>query len=132
MSGTGADSVGAVILGVDDDLDQLILLQQQIEGAGYTFFGATGGEEALKLARRIAPKLIILDVLMRGMDGYETCMRFRLDNGFAKVPILLLTADHTRAAVLRGRSVGASDFLVKPLGATQLDARIRHWLARAE
>lgn len=118
------------ILGVDDDIDQLIVLQTHLDAVGYTFFGATSGEEALKLARKVAPRLIILDVMMPGMDGYETCRRLRLDAAFAKVPILLLTAHHTEADVRKARAVGASDFIAKPFDAPQLDARLRHWLDR--
>ncbi len=117
------------ILGVDDDIDQLIVLQTHLDAVGYTFFGATSGEEALKLARKVAPRLIILDVMMPGMDGYETCRRLRLDAAFAKVPILLLTAHHTQADVLKAKAVGANDFIVKPFDAGQLDARLRHWLS---
>ena len=122
---------GEAILGVDDDIDQLIVLQTHLDAAGFTFFGATGGEDALKLARKVAPRAIILDVMMPGMDGYETCRRLRLDAALGKVPILLLTAHHTEADVLRARAVGASDFIVKPFDAAQLDARLRHWLSRS-
>ncbi len=122
---------GAPILGIDDDIDQLIVLQTHLEAAGFVFFGATSGEEALKLARKVAPRLIILDVMMPGMDGYETCRRLRLDAAFAKVPILLLTAHHTEAEVLKAKAAGANDFIVKPFDGAQLDARIRHWLSRA-
>ncbi|HWI29323.1 MAG TPA: response regulator [Stellaceae bacterium] len=127
MSGTGGE---AVILGVDDDIDQLIVLQTHLDAAGYTFFGATGGEDALKLARRVSPRLIVLDLMMRGMDGFETCRRLRLEKAFAEVPILLLTSQHTKPDVLKARAVGASDFLVKPYDADQLLQRVRHWLSR--
>jgi DNA-binding response OmpR family regulator len=118
------------ILGVDDDIDQLIVLQTHLEAAGYTFFGATSGEEAVKLARQISPRLVILDVRMRGMDGFEACRQLRLDRAFAKMPILLLTAHHTEAEVLKAKAAGANDFIVKPFDGAQLEARIRHWLSR--
>lgn len=127
MSGVGGE---AVILGVDDDIDQLIVLQTHLDAAGYTFFGATGGEDALKLARRVSPRLVILDLMMRGMDGFEICRRLRLESAFADVPILLLTAQHTKPDVLKARAVGASDFLVKPYDADHLIQRVRHWLSR--
>jgi DNA-binding response OmpR family regulator len=124
------DIKGAAILGVDDDVDQLIVLQTHLDAAGFTFFGTTSGEEALKLARRSLPRLIILDVKMRGLDGFETCRRLRLDPAHAAIPILLLTACKTEADVLRARAVGADDFIVKPFDAARLAARVRHWLAR--
>ncbi len=123
-----AESVA--ILGVDDDIDQLIVLQTHLDAAGFTFFGATSGEEALKLVRSTAPRLIILDVMMRGLDGFETCRRLRLDLTQAGVPILLLTACKTEADVRRAQAVGANDFIVKPIDAARLAARVRHWLAR--
>jgi DNA-binding response OmpR family regulator len=124
--------MGAPILGIDDDIDQLIVLQTHLDAAGFTFFGATSGEEALKLARRAAPRLIILDVMMRGLDGFEICRRLRRDPTQAGVPILLLTACKTEADVLKARAAGADDFIVKPFDADQLAERVRHWLARAK
>ncbi|HXY98509.1 MAG TPA: response regulator [Stellaceae bacterium] len=121
---------GAPILGVDDDIDALIVLQTHLDSAGFTFFGATSGEEALKLARRVAPRLIILDVMMRGLDGFEICRRLRLDPAQAGVPILLLTARKTEADVLQAKAAGADDFIVKPFDAAQLAGRVRHWLDR--
>lgn len=122
---------GEAVLGVDDDIDQLIVLQTQLDAAGFTFFGATSGEEALKLAPRAAPRVIILDVMMRGMDGFETCRKLRLSPALAGVPILLLTACKTEADVLKAKAAGASDFLVKPFNADQLAARVRRWLSRS-
>lgn len=120
----------AVILGVDDDIDQLIVLQTHLDAAGFTFFGATSGEEAVKLARTTAPRLIILDVKMRGIDGFETCRRLRRDPTQAGVPILLLTACKTEADLRQAKAAGATDFIVKPFDAERLAARVRHWLAR--
>ena len=119
---------GEAILGVDDDIDQLIVLQAQLDAAGFTFFGATSGEEALKLARSAAPRLIILDVMMRGLDGFETCQRLRQEPAIAGVPILLLTACKTEAAVLKAKALGVSDFVAKPVDGAQLVQRIRRWL----
>ncbi len=126
-----AEAQGRTVLGVDDDIDQLIVLQTHLDAAGFVFFGATSGEEALKLARRVAPQLVILDLSMPGMDGFETCRRLRLDRAFAGVPILLLTARKTEADVLKAKAVGANDFVVKPFDAAQLAARVRHWLTHA-
>lgn len=122
---------GAPILGIDDDIDQLIVLQTHLEAAGFVFFGATSGEEALKLARRVAPRLIVLDVTMRGLDGFEICRRLRLDPTQAGVAILLPTARKTEADVLEAKAAGADDFIVKPFDAAQLAGRVRHWLSRS-
>ena len=126
-----ASAHGRTILGVDDDIDQLIVLQTHLDAAGFVFFGATSGEEALKLARRVAPQLVILDLSMPGMDGFETCRRLRHDQALAGVAILLLTARKTEADVLKAKAVGANDFLVKPFDGAQLAARVRHWLTHA-
>jgi DNA-binding response OmpR family regulator len=119
-----------IIIGIDDDIDQLMLLQTQLNAEGYTFFGATSGAQGLLLLERAVPRLIILDVAMPDMDGFETCRRMRANRVLAQVPIVLLTARRTEADVRTATSVGANDFIVKPFDAERLANRVHYWVNR--
>ncbi|MEM1177951.1 MAG: response regulator [Acidobacteriota bacterium] len=86
---------------------------------------ASSGEEGLQKAKLYQPDVILLDVMMPGMDGFEVCRRLREDDTTAEVPILLVTASDDRNSRLRGLAVGADDFLARPLDRLELQARIR-------
>jgi DNA-binding response OmpR family regulator len=113
-----------VILVVDDDADTVALLESIGRKAGYEVVGAAGGEECLSLLPRVAPQLIMLDVNMTELDGFETCRRVRNEPHGAHVPIAFLTARKTVDDVKRGVAAGADDFVVKPFDVTQLLERI--------
>ena len=117
------DSRHKVILVVDDDPTTINLVMQIGRGAGYSVFGASSGEECLSMLWQVTPQLIMLDVRMRGLDGFETCRRLRGDHNIPNIPIAFLTARKTVADVTRGIAVGADDFIVKPFDATQLVER---------
>jgi DNA-binding response OmpR family regulator len=119
-----------IIIGIDDDIDQLILLQRHLDAEGYTFFGAMSGVQGMLLLDRAVPRLIILDVAMPEMDGFETCRRMRANRALAQVPIVLLTARRTEADVRTATAVGANDFIVKPFDAEQLANRVHYWVNR--
>lgn len=119
-----------IVVGIDDDIDQLILLQTHLDAEGYTFFGANSGAQGLLLLERAEPRLIILDVAMPGMDGFETCRRIRAGHGLARVPILLLTARRTEADLRQAKEVGANDFIIKPFDAVKLAKRVHYWVNR--
>lgn len=86
---------------------------------------AADGEEGLRLAETLQPDLILLDVMMPGMDGYEVCQRLRADEKLREVPILLLTALDDRASRVRGIEAGADDFITKPYDRLELRTRVR-------
>jgi DNA-binding response OmpR family regulator len=116
------------ILVVDDEPLYVRLLKVNLEAEGYEVFTATNGEEALELLSPAHPDLIILDVMMPKLDGVTTCIRIRQ---FSTVPIILLTAlgeEHDR---VNGLNIGADDYVVKPFSATELIARVRAVLRRA-
>ena len=117
----------AIIVGIEDDIDQLVLLQTHVTTAGHIFFGATNGGEGLTLVRQVRPELVILDVTMPGIDGFETCRRLRADPELPRMPILLLTGRKSEADVLKAKEVGANDFVIKPFAAAQLAARLKRW-----
>jgi DNA-binding response OmpR family regulator len=113
-----------IILIADDDADTIALVESIGRKAGYRVFGAASGEECLSLLPRVKPQLIMLDVNMAELDGFETCRRVRSDPHGAHVPIAFLTARKTVNDVKRGVAAGADDFVVKPFDAVQLVERI--------
>jgi len=84
-----------VIIDVDDTPENLTLLGHVVGAAGYTFFSALGGAECLSLLARIEPRLILLDIQMPGMDGFETCRQIRSDVRLRHVPVAFLTSRKT-------------------------------------
>jgi DNA-binding response OmpR family regulator len=119
-----------VILVVDDDSEMLAIIEGIGSRAGYTVFRAHSGEECLSMLWRVMPQLIMLDVKMPGLDGFETCRRIRSDRKVTQVPVAFLTARRTVEDLKRSVAVGGDDFLIKPFKATQLIARIEHLISR--
>jgi CheY-like chemotaxis protein len=120
-----------IIVAVDDDPENLTIIGKIAHFAGYTFFGVPNGEECVSLAMRVAPRLILLDVQMPGINGYETCRRLRHNPNLAHIPIAFLTARKTREDVRRSLDVGGNDFIIKPFDAVKLSERIHYWVNRS-
>ena len=120
-----------IVIGVDDEPDSLQMLASLIEGAGFTFIGASTGAECLSLVLRITPRLVLLDIEMRpGMDGFETCRRLRMDMRLKPVPIVFLTGRKTGEDVKTCLKAGGNDFIVKPFDPVKLVERVEYWLVR--
>ncbi|OPX90044.1 MAG: Response regulator MprA [Pelotomaculum sp. PtaB.Bin104] len=115
------------ILVVDDDKKITALLRRSLVFEGYEVMAAESGEEGLAIAVSWQPDLVVLDVLMPGMDGWETCRRLRT---LSDLPILMLTAKDDVSDRVRGLDLGADDYLVKPFALEELLARIRSLLRR--
>jgi two-component system, sensor histidine kinase and response regulator len=117
------------ILAVDDTRDNLILVQTILESEGYEIDIVSDGITALKHIDQSPPDLILLDVMMPGMDGYEVTRRIRANPAFTKnyIPILLITAFH-ESSVVEGLDAGADDFIRKPFDTDELLARVRSLL----
>ena len=116
----------AKILVVDDLIANVKLLQAKLTKEYYNVLTAMSGEEAIKLAREKHPDLILLDVMMPDMDGYETCRRLRADPATTYIPVVMVTAlDNTTDNRVNGISSGADDFLTKPINDVALFSRIR-------
>ncbi|MCB0164049.1 MAG: response regulator [Anaerolineae bacterium] len=113
------------ILIVDDQYSGREVLRGLLTGQGYQLVFAASGEEALRIARQSIPDVILLDVMMPGMDGFEVCERVRTDPKLAQVPILLVTALDDRDSRLRGIQAGADDFISKPFDQHELRARVQ-------
>jgi len=115
----------STILIVDDDPTARETLIAMLEGEDYDLQLAKDGFQALQMLDHIQPDLILLDVMMPGMDGFEVCRRIRATPKIAEVPILILTALDHRDALLMGIDSGADDFLTKPADRRELTARVR-------
>jgi DNA-binding response OmpR family regulator len=118
------------ILVVDDERDLVWSLQHSLGAEGYNVLTAYDGLEALSIAWRQPPDLIVLDVVMPGMDGLTVCQRLRQDPILSRVPILFLTMRCTVEARVEGLDRGADDYLTKPFNLTELKARVRTLLRR--
>ncbi len=112
------------ILIVDDDTAGRETLAALLQVQSYKIMLAANGAECLALAAAAPPDLILLDVMMPGMDGYEVCRRLRVTPGLSEVPIILLTALDDRESRLRGIEAGADDFISKPFDRVELRARV--------
>lgn len=126
-SGKTAES----ILVVDDDPIIARLLEIELVSAGYVVGLASSGEQALEVAQEKRPDLILLDVLMPGMDGFEVARRLRSDPRTLPVSIIMLTATGLSANRLEGLNAGADDYIVKPFDTPELLARVKGVLRRA-
>ena len=115
------------ILVADDDPKQAALVRLYLERDGFDVAVASNGREALQVARRRRPALIVLDVMMPEVDGLEVCRQLGGDEG---VPIILLTARSTENDILLGLYLGADDYLTKPYSPRELVARVRTVLRR--
>ncbi len=116
------------VLVVDDVPRNVTLLCDLLGSWGYTPIPAFGGEQCLAIARDHKPDLILLDVLMPDIDGFEVCRRLRADPDFAATPIVLVTTLEAREDRIQGLEAGADDFLSKPVAQAELFARVRSLL----
>lgn len=122
-------TVNGTILVVDDDAISCSLLTELLQSAGYHCATANSGRAALQAASTLTPDLILLDVMMREMNGFEVCQHLRATPHLATIPIMLITALDDRESRMRGFEVGADDFLSKPVNLAELRTRV-HTITR--
>jgi DNA-binding response OmpR family regulator len=115
------------ILAIDDDQLLLQLIQRSLESGGYEVSIARDGQSGLQQFHEFQPHLVILDVMMPHMDGWETCRRVR---DVSTVPIIMLTALGSHQDIVKGLNMGADDYLVKPFHPEELQARVEAVLRR--
>jgi len=120
-----------IVLLVDDSPDSLSFLTEALEESGYSVLIATSGASALSIVDRITPDLILLDAVMPGMDGFETCQRLKAHGVVAQVPVIFMTGLTETEHVVRALGAGGVDYLSKPINVDELRARIRVHLANA-
>ncbi|MFS8120024.1 MAG: response regulator [Microcoleus sp.] len=116
------------IMLVDDEPDNLILLQELLQLEGYTTVSALSGDEALSLARASRPDLILLDIMMPELDGFDVCDRLRKDTALQTVPVIFLTALDDDTSRIRGLEIMADDYLTKPFNSRLLLAKVENIL----
>jgi CheY-like chemotaxis protein len=119
------------ILIVDDDVDSLKLIGMMLQRQGYEIVAASNGQQALARAHADEPELIILDVMMPDMDGYEVCRRLRHDPTTQAIPIIMFTAKTMVDDKVAGFEAGADDYLTKPTHPAELASRVKAVLARS-
>lgn len=115
MDGTGMIDHGTLVLVIDDEPTQRMLSREALEQRGYRVEEADSGEAGLELAREFKPDLILLDVMMPGMDGFEVCRRIRIDPDLHRTPVVIVTALEDLNSIEIGFEAGATDFIAKPI-----------------
>lgn len=118
----------ARVLIVDDERHNRQLLEVMLAPEGYLLQTAVNGEEALALVAKHPPDLILLDIMMPGMDGYEVAGMIKGDPATKHIPLIVITALDDRTARVRGLNAGAEDFLTKPVDRAELCVRVRNLL----
>ena len=122
---TAESAHGPRILLVDDNSTNLQVLYQVLEGKGYRLLAARSGRDAIAIAERAVPDLILLDVMMPDMDGFETCARLKSGARTRDCAIIFLSAVTEAREKVRGLELGAVDFVNKPFQAEEVLARVR-------
>lgn len=119
------------VLVVDDTPDTLNLLTDTLDHAGFTVLIATDGQAALDLVEHITPDLVLMDALMPGIDGFETCKRLKRDKLLSHLPVIFMTGLSESEHVVEGLACGGVDYVTKPIVLVELLARIRVHLGNA-
>jgi len=119
-----AESLPAKLLIVDDKTANLDLLREMLAPLGHQIFFATSGAKALGIASSVLPDLVLLDVMMPEMDGFETCHRFKQDGALGEIPIIFVTAKTDIEDLARGFAAGAVDYVTKPVKQPEVHARV--------
>src|SRR3954464_14698646 len=128
---TGDAARRDTVLVVDDTPETLGFLTDTLDGAGFTVLIATDGESALRLIEQITPDLVLMDAVMPGLNGFETCRRIKRHKALAHLPVIFMTGLSETEHVLEGLAAGGVDYVTKPLVIDELLARIRVHLANA-
>jgi DNA-binding response OmpR family regulator len=124
-------SSGGVILIADDTAESLSMLNEALAGAGYTVLVAMDGQQALNIASRMTPDLILLDAIMPNLDGFETCKALKKDPELEDIPVIFMTGLSDSDDVVRGLECGGVDYLTKPVNLDELLARVQVHLNNA-
>lgn len=120
-----------VVLVVDDSPEALSMLNQALEQAGLAVLIALEGHQAINIAQKMVPDLIVLDALMPNLNGFETCKQIKADPRTAHIPVIFMTALSDTESIVKGLEVGGVDYLTKPFTPDELVARLRVHLANA-
>lgn len=131
MNAAIAPAERGTVLIVDDTPDNLALLSDALDAQGYMVLVALDGQSALKRIQRRRPDLILLDAIMPGIDGFETCRRIKADNASCDIPVLFMTALSDSEHVVQGFAAGGIDYVTKPINTEEVLARVASHLRTA-
>lgn len=120
-----------IVLVVDDSADALSLIHDTLEAADMEVLVALEGKQALTIAKRIRPDIILLDAIMPNMDGFETCRQLKADPSLASIPVIFMTGLSDTNDIVRGLEAGGVDYLTKPIQPNELIARMKVHLSNA-
>ena len=118
------------ILLVDDEPDILETVSFMLQSRNYQVSTASGGQESLEKVKSEQPDLILLDIMMPDIDGYEVCMKLKSDENTRDIPVIMLTAKGESEAVLKSHSIGADDYVVKPFSLPTLLSKLKKFLGK--
>lgn len=121
-----------VVLAVDDSPESLAMINDALEEVGFTVLIALEGKQALNIASKMTPDIILMDAVMPGLDGFETCKQLKANNQLAKIPIIFMTGLADTESIVKGLEAGGVDYLTKPINPDELIARMRVHLANAK
>jgi CheY-like chemotaxis protein len=125
------EQTGAQILLVDDDPDQVEMYRYALEDVGFVVVGASTGSEAVTRARALRPDVVVLDVRLPDMTGWEVCKVLKTDPSTGNIPVIVLTAAATTTLAADAANAGCAAYLLKPCYPDQLAVSIRNVLATA-
>jgi two-component system alkaline phosphatase synthesis response regulator PhoP len=117
---------------VEDEEDIREILEIQLKREGYTAITADTGEKGLRLIREHVPQLVLLDVMLPGMDGFDVCRALRSEKSTREIPVIMLTARGEEADVVTGLEIGADDYITKPFSPRVVISRIKSVLRRGQ
>ncbi len=126
------NNASPTVLVVDDAPDSLSLINDTLERAGVDTLIALEGRQALTIARKIRPDMVLLDAVMPHMDGFETCRHLKADPQLSSIPIIFMTGLDDEQSVLKGLGMGCVDYLIKPVNPSELLARMKIHLKNAQ
>ena len=121
---------GKKIAVIEDEADILEVIEYNLIREGYQVVSSRDGVESLKLIRREAPNLVILDLMLPGLEGLEVCRKLKADSLTALIPIIMVTAKGEESDIVLGLGVGADDYVTKPFSPKELIARVKAVLRR--
>lgn len=128
---TERDEGDTIVLVVDDSAETVGMLNEALEQAGFTVLVALEGRQAVTIAKKITPDIILLDAIMPRMDGFETCQQLKADPGLCEVPVIFMTGLSDTDSVIKALDAGGVDYLSKPVDPDELVARMRVHLGNA-
>ena len=114
-----------MVLVVDDDMVVRIMVRETLEEAGFLVEEAEDGDQALSAVERLRPELVLLDIMMPGLDGYEVCKKLKADERTKDIPVIFLSAKDEEDDIVKGFELGAVDYISKPISREILKVRVR-------